>query len=187
MPGRRRSAPGWASASPRCCPGSRTRPSWGARPWPPMRLAPASRRRSSSHRWARASRRRWRARPSFSWRRPSRPAWPWRISSPAAGPSRWTRPVARDRPPADTQRAMPHQPAVNYAVFFVTRYRSLEEALAKEPALIAAHRARTRAFHDRGTLLMAGAFLNTPDEPLGTMAILTTRDAAEDYARGDPF
>lgn len=34
---------------------------------------------------------------------------------------------------------------------------------------------------------MAGAFLDSPDEPLSTMAVLTSRDAAEDFIRGDPF
>lgn len=34
---------------------------------------------------------------------------------------------------------------------------------------------------------MAGAFLNNPKEPLGTMAICHTREAAEEYVKGDPF
>ena len=34
---------------------------------------------------------------------------------------------------------------------------------------------------------MAGAFLDQPEEPVCTMAVLATRAAAEDYARGDPF
>jgi uncharacterized protein len=47
--------------------------------------------------------------------------------------------------------------------------------------------ARSRELHAAGTLLMAGAFLNTPTEPLTTMAVLTSREAAEDFVRGDPF
>jgi uncharacterized protein len=74
-----------------------------------------------------------------------------------------------------------------YAVFFETFYDSLENAVAKAPEVIAAHRARSKELHASGTLLMAGAFLNNPQEPLGTMAICTTREAAEEYARGDPF
>jgi len=34
---------------------------------------------------------------------------------------------------------------------------------------------------------MSGAFLNNPDEPLSTMAVLSSREAAEDYIHGDPF
>jgi uncharacterized protein len=41
--------------------------------------------------------------------------------------------------------------------------------------------------HALGTLLIGGIFLNNPDEPLSTMAVLTTREAAEEYMRGDPF
>ena len=81
----------------------------------------------------------------------------------------------------------PEKQVVYYAVFFETFYGSLEDALSKAPGVIAAHRARSNELHARGTLLMAGAFLNNPQEPLGTMAILTTREAAEEYARCDPF
>ena len=34
---------------------------------------------------------------------------------------------------------------------------------------------------------MAGAFLDHPDEPVRTMGVLASRDAADDYARRDPF
>lgn len=34
---------------------------------------------------------------------------------------------------------------------------------------------------------MAGAFLDKSDEALGTMAVLTSREAAEEYVKGDPF
>jgi uncharacterized protein YciI len=34
---------------------------------------------------------------------------------------------------------------------------------------------------------MAGAFLDESDEPLSTMAVTTSREAAEEYVRGDPF
>jgi hypothetical protein len=30
-------------------------------------------------------------------------------------------------------------------------------------------------------------FLNNPGEPLDTMAVCTTREAAEEFVRGDPF
>ncbi len=34
---------------------------------------------------------------------------------------------------------------------------------------------------------MAGAFLNNPDEPLTTMGVFTSREAAMEYVKGDPF
>jgi uncharacterized protein len=34
---------------------------------------------------------------------------------------------------------------------------------------------------------MSGAFLNNHEQRLGTMAICPTHEAAEEYARGDPF
>lgn len=76
---------------------------------------------------------------------------------------------------------------VYYAVFFETFYNSLEDALSKAPDVIAAHRARSNELHAQGTLLLAGAFLNNSKEPLSTMAICTTHEAAEEYAMGDPF
>ena len=79
------------------------------------------------------------------------------------------------------------KPDVYYAVFFETFYDSFQDALSKAPDVIAAHRARSNEFHAQGTLLMAGAFLNNPGEALGTMGILTTREAAEEYVKGDPF
>jgi len=36
-------------------------------------------------------------------------------------------------------------------------------------------------------VVMAGAFLDRPDEPLSTMAVCASREAAEEYVRGDPF
>jgi uncharacterized protein YciI len=79
------------------------------------------------------------------------------------------------------------KPVVYYVVLFETFYDSLEEAVSKAPDVIAAHRARSHELHAHGTLLMSGAFLNNPGEPLGTMVICATREDAEEYARGDPF
>lgn len=53
--------------------------------------------------------------------------------------------------------------------------------------MIAAHIARSQELHARGTLLMSGAFLDNPQEPLSTIGVLTTREAAEEYIKGDPF
>ena len=76
---------------------------------------------------------------------------------------------------------------VYYVVFFETRYSSFEDALAKAPDVIAAHKARSEDLHNQGTLLMAGAFLNNPGGSLDTMAVCTTLEAAEEFVRGDPF
>ena len=34
---------------------------------------------------------------------------------------------------------------------------------------------------------MSGAFIEKHDEPLSTMAVLTSREDAEEYIKGDPF
>jgi uncharacterized protein YciI len=83
--------------------------------------------------------------------------------------------------------AAPATQPVYYVVSVVTKYTSLAEAKEKASADIAAHIARSRELHDAGALLMAGAFLDRPEEPLSTMAVLTSREAAEDYIRGDPL
>ena len=79
------------------------------------------------------------------------------------------------------------QQGVYYVVFFETLYNSFEDALSKAPDVIAAHKARSEDLHSQGTLLMAGAFLNSPGESPGTMAICTTLEAAQEFVRGDPF
>ncbi len=83
--------------------------------------------------------------------------------------------------------AEPKKQAVYYIAFFVTNYRDIEEARTRAPDIIGAHLARSKKLHAEGTLLMAGAFLDNLDQHLSTMAVLTSREAAEDYARGDPF
>jgi uncharacterized protein YciI len=79
------------------------------------------------------------------------------------------------------------QQAVYYVVFLETGYTSFEEAIAKAPDLIAAHKARSAELHNQGTILMAGAFLDNRGEPLSTMAVCASREAAEEFVRGDPF
>ena len=74
-----------------------------------------------------------------------------------------------------------------YVVFFTTHYTALAEAMERAPEDIAAHLARATQLREQGTLLMAGAFLDRPEEPLSTMAVLTSREAAEEFIRGDPF
>ena len=77
--------------------------------------------------------------------------------------------------------------SVYCVVFCVLKYASFEEARTEAPDDIAAHVRRSRELHENGTLLMAGAFLDESDEPLSTMAVTTSREAAEEYVRGDPF
>lgn len=68
---------------------------------------------------------------------------------------------------------------------YVLLYDSADDVRAKAPAHFAAHRARYEEFYARGTLLMIGTFGDPQTE--GSMAIFTSREAAEEFARGDPF
>jgi uncharacterized protein YciI len=68
---------------------------------------------------------------------------------------------------------------------YVLFYESAEDVQAKAPLHFAAHSARGQEFHERGLLLAYGPFANPQKE--GSMAVFTTRDAAEEFARGDPF
>lgn len=63
-------------------------------------------------------------------------------------------------------------------------YEPVEDVLSKAPAHFPAHSARLDDFHARGTLLMVGTFVN-PQE--GSMSIFTSREAAEEFVREDPF
>jgi len=74
-----------------------------------------------------------------------------------------------------------------YVAFFVTSCKSMEEVKSRHGATVAAHLARSNELHKQGTLLMAGAFLDNPEEPVSTMGIIPTREAAEEYAKADPF
>jgi uncharacterized protein len=68
---------------------------------------------------------------------------------------------------------------------YVLFYTSADDVLSNAPAHVAAHGARIREFAGRGTLLMTGPFSNPQEE--GAMSIFTTREAAEEFARDDPF
>jgi uncharacterized protein len=61
------------------------------------------------------------------------------------------------------------------------------EAIAQAPEAIAAHKKRSQEWHEQGKLVMAGAFRDSPEGRLNTMGILTSREAAEEFAKGDPF
>ena len=68
---------------------------------------------------------------------------------------------------------------------YVLFYEPADDVLTKAPAHFAEHVARAGEFHAKGSLLMFGAFGDPQRE--GSMAIFTTRQAAEEFAKGDPF
>ena len=68
---------------------------------------------------------------------------------------------------------------------YVLFYESAEDPRSKAPAHFPGHLVRVQEFHGRGTLLMVGTFGNPQDE--GAMSIFTMREAAEEFAKGDPF
>jgi len=74
-----------------------------------------------------------------------------------------------------------------YVVQMTTRIASLADARGSHGEAMAAHMARSKELHEQGALVMAGAFLEPVDGPVQTMGVLTSREAAEDYARDDPF
>jgi uncharacterized protein len=67
------------------------------------------------------------------------------------------------------------------AVRYVLFYDSGDLSLA--PENFPAHQARYREFMARGVLLSLGPFTDRA----GSMAIFTSREAAEEFAAGDPF
>lgn len=62
---------------------------------------------------------------------------------------------------------------------------SADDVATKAPPVFPAHEARPRDFHERGELLMVGTFEDAQRD--GSMAILPSREAAEEFAAGDPF
>ena len=74
-----------------------------------------------------------------------------------------------------------------WVVQMTTTFPSFDRVRVEAPDLMAAHIARSRELHAQGVLLMGGAFLGPPDRPVQTMGVLTSREAAEAYAREDPF
>ncbi|GII27848.1 YciI family protein [Planotetraspora mira] len=68
---------------------------------------------------------------------------------------------------------------------YVMFYDSGDDVASKAPAHFPAHRARLDDFHAQGTLLMVGTFGDPQNE--GSMAVFTTREAAEEFAKEDPF
>ncbi len=67
---------------------------------------------------------------------------------------------------------------------YVLSYRSGPDVATKAPQHFAAHRSHWDRFRHDGTLLMIGPF-SDPGE--GAMGIFTTKEAAAEFAQGDPF
>ena len=76
---------------------------------------------------------------------------------------------------------------VYYVVFFDIDYPSIVEAMKDAPEAIVAHKKRSLEWHEQGKLIMAGAFRDSPEGRLNTMGVLTSHEAAEEFAKGDPF
>jgi uncharacterized protein YciI len=68
---------------------------------------------------------------------------------------------------------------------YVVYYEAADDVASKAPAHFPAHKARLDEFHSQGTLLMVGTFADPQAD--GSMAIFSTRDAAEAFVAGDPF
>jgi len=68
---------------------------------------------------------------------------------------------------------------------YVLFYESADDVRDKAPLHFPAHVGRWKEFQRDGTLLMIGTFANPQED--GSMAIFTTREAAEAFATGDPF
>lgn len=66
----------------------------------------------------------------------------------------------------------------------VVIYELAENAGALAQQHFPAHHARLMDFHQRGQLLLVGTFA---DEPVGAMAVFTTREAADEFMADDPF
>ncbi len=67
---------------------------------------------------------------------------------------------------------------------YVMFYDVAPDGLTKVRANFEAHRARLDEFHARGILLMAGPLGNPPE---GAMGVFTTKEAAEEFIKDDPF
>jgi uncharacterized protein YciI len=70
-------------------------------------------------------------------------------------------------------------------VKYVLFYESADGLMEKAPLHAAAHRSHWPPYLERGELLMIGPFGDPQAQ--GAMSVFTTREAAEDFARNDPF
>lgn len=68
---------------------------------------------------------------------------------------------------------------------YVLFYESADDVASNAPAHFPAHKARLDEFHARGDLLLVGTFADPQKD--GSMSVFRTREAAEEFAREDPF
>lgn len=76
---------------------------------------------------------------------------------------------------------------VYYVALLTTKFASLDAARQQAPAALTEHLQLSKRLHEQGDLVMAGAFLDRPGEPVSTMAVLRTEDAARAFVEADPF
>jgi uncharacterized protein len=70
-------------------------------------------------------------------------------------------------------------------VKYVLLYESAENVAENAPRHAGAHAEHWRPFRERGELLLIGPFGDPQSQ--GAMAVFSTREAAEEFARNDPF
>ena len=68
---------------------------------------------------------------------------------------------------------------------YVLFYESGPDVAANAPPHFPAHEERLDEFHKRGDLLMVGTFGDPQSQ--GSMSVFRSREAAEEFAEGDPF
>lgn len=67
----------------------------------------------------------------------------------------------------------------------VVFYESADDLAEKAPLHFAAHVARYQPYVESGQLLMIGTFADPQKD--GSMGVFTSREAAEEFVKGDPF
>jgi len=70
-------------------------------------------------------------------------------------------------------------------VRYVVLYESAADVLQRAPVFFADHEAHYERFVARGLMTAIGTFEDPATN--GAMSVLTTREAAEEFAAGDPF
>jgi uncharacterized protein len=76
---------------------------------------------------------------------------------------------------------------VGSVVLSVLEYTSFEVARTEAPDDVAAHVTRSKELLVNDPHLMIEAILDQNDAPLSTMAVASSREAAEEYVKGDQF
>ena len=69
--------------------------------------------------------------------------------------------------------------------YAVVLYESADDVAGRAPVHFPAHKARLDEFHAAGDLILVGTFGDPQAQ--GSMAVLTSREAAEKFVAGDPF